>query len=290
MYERILVPTDGSEAALTAAECAAALARRFGAAVDVVHVPEQRERLFAPSEAEATAAAAEHVEETRAVVTEAGIEPTTAILDEPDQIHEVLARYVDDNDVDCIVMGTHGRTGFDRYVLGSVTERTIRTASVPVVTVHEETAMPAEAAFERLLVPTDGSESAMAAAEHAATFASAMDADIHVINAVDTTAAPGGVESAYITDELENAGEQAIERLGAHIESSGGTVTKSSVVHGSPYRAIVEYAEENDVDCIVMGTHGRTGLDRYLLGSVTERVVRLASVPVVTVHAPDQPV
>ncbi|WP_435365921.1 universal stress protein [Haloarchaeobius sp. DYHT-AS-18] len=287
MYERILVPTDGSDAALVAAECATAMARRFGAVVDVVHVPDRRERVFAPSEAEADAAAEAVLTATRDVVTAGGIEPNAVIIDEPDQVHEVLCRYADEHDVDCIVMGTHGRTGFDRYVLGSVTERMIRAASVPVLTVHEDTRVPDGASFERLLVPTDGSECAIRATEHATDLAEAVGGDLHAINVVDTTVAPGGVESGFITGELEAAGEQALETMQNHVQAGGSVTVHTSVVHGPPYRAIIDYADEHDVDCIVMGTHGRTGLDRYLLGSVTERVVRLAEVPVISVRGPD---
>ena len=140
--------------------------------------------------------------------------------------------------------------------------------------------------YDEILVPTDGSDAAEAALEQAIELASAYGARIHGLYVVDVTSystleAGGDI----VLETLEQEGSDAVERVFDAAERAGVDVT-TSVVSGTPHRDILEYADDHDVDLIVMGTHGRTGLDRYLLGSVTEKVVRGAGVPVLTVRQP----
>ncbi len=139
--------------------------------------------------------------------------------------------------------------------------------------------------YSDILVPTDGSEGALRAAEEAIGLAREYDATIHVLYAVNESAIPPDVGAGQVLESLEAAGAQAVEEIEDRAREGGIEHVETSVVMGSPHRSILDYAAENDVDLIVMGTHGRTGLDRYLLGSVTERVVRSADVPVLTVRA-----
>ncbi|ERG94509.1 universal stress protein [Haloquadratum walsbyi] len=140
--------------------------------------------------------------------------------------------------------------------------------------------------YDHILVPTDGSECADEAVTHAFNLATQHDAEVHVLSVVDARDISHGapaVSPAQIESTLrENAHDMtdAVEDRGA---DTGVNVTPA-VEAGIPDDAIVTYAEEHDVDLIVMGTHGRTGLERYLLGSVTERTVRRSSVPVLTVR------
>ncbi|MFB6183530.1 MAG: universal stress protein [Haloarculaceae archaeon] len=301
MFDRILVPTDGSDVAVVAESMALALAKRDGADVHAIHVREERVRPVDASEEDD--ASGRHGDSGRDTPTadvgrraldsfaeraaEVGVEATTAVLDRGDTVPETIVAYAAANDVDCIVVGTHGWTGLDRYVLGSVAERTVRIAPVPVLTVHEDADTSGD--FETLLVPTDGSESALAATERAVDVCEETGASLHVIHVVDTNVLWGDVDAARVFDALEDAGEQALHSSIAVAEGHDVQSVRSALLNGSPVRAILDYATEEDVDCIVMGTHGRTGLDRYLLGSVAERVVRLSPVPVLTVSASDRP-
>ncbi|MFA9516091.1 universal stress protein [Halopenitus sp. H-Gu1] len=138
--------------------------------------------------------------------------------------------------------------------------------------------------YDQILVPTDGSPAADAAIEHAIDLADQYDARVHALYVVDGSAySTLEAGSEIVVEALESEGEEATERVSKTAEESG-VETVTSVVHGTAYRTILEYVEDNDIDLIVMGTHGRQGLDRYLLGSVTERVVRTADVPVLTVR------
>jgi nucleotide-binding universal stress UspA family protein len=138
--------------------------------------------------------------------------------------------------------------------------------------------------YDDILVPTDGSPAADAAVEHAITLAERFDSTIHALYVVDSTAfssLEGG--SQVVTEALEEEGEEAVDRIADAADAAGVPVVER-VVTGTAYRSIIDYANEADVDLITMGTHGRRGIDRYLLGSVTERVVRSADQPVLTVR------
>ncbi|MDX1748112.1 MAG: universal stress protein, partial [Halobacteriales archaeon] len=115
--------------------------------------------------------------------------------------------------------------------------------------------------------------------------ATEFDAELHVLYVVDTSAVAPEAGAAGIIEAFEAAGQRAIDEVTDRAASAGVNHVEGMVGRGVPHRAILEYAKTNGVDLIVMGTHGRTGLDRYLLGSVTEKVVRLAESPVLTVRS-----
>lgn len=142
--------------------------------------------------------------------------------------------------------------------------------------------------YEHILLPTDGSEGARGAAEHAIELATTYDATLHTLYVVDTDVSTGtGAGLGQVLDALEETGETAINRIVDRAEEAGVTAVEGSVAQGPPHRVITEYVDDHDVDIVVMGTHGRTGLDRYLLGSITEKVVRLSDAPVLTVRTPE---
>jgi nucleotide-binding universal stress UspA family protein len=141
--------------------------------------------------------------------------------------------------------------------------------------------------YDRILVPTDGSECADAAATEAVDLAATFEAALHVVYVVDVAALPSTIDVGYVSEALEDAGEEAIERVRDRAAAAGVEDVETEVVYGTPHRSILQYADEADVDLIVMGTHGRSGLERYLLGSVTEKVVRTADAPVLTVRPED---
>ncbi|QWC20583.1 universal stress protein [Halorubrum sp. 2020YC2] len=140
--------------------------------------------------------------------------------------------------------------------------------------------------YSEILVPTDGSPASDAAIEHAIDLADRYDARLHALYVVD-----GGAYSSIeagaevVVDALESEGEEATGRV-ADAAAEAGVECVATVTSGTAYRSIRDYVDENGIDAVVMGTHGRKGLDRYLLGSVTERVVRTSEVPVLTVRQP----
>ncbi|EFW90889.1 stress response protein [Haladaptatus paucihalophilus DX253] len=142
--------------------------------------------------------------------------------------------------------------------------------------------------YDTILVPTDGSDSAAEAARNAVELAKRFDATIYAVYVIDIGAMWPDAYEGSILNDLEERGKKAVAAVREPAEDADIDVVDDVVTGGHPHRVILDYADDNDIDCIVMGTHGRRGLDRYLLGSVTERVVRMADVPVLTVHEPEE--
>ena len=139
--------------------------------------------------------------------------------------------------------------------------------------------------YSEILLPTDGGPASAAATDHAVDLAAQVDARLHALYVLDTTAYPAldaGAET--VQSALRAEGQAALDAV-SETAAAAGVPVVSELVSATPHNGIIEYATDNDVDLVVMGTHGRTGLDRFLLGSVTERVVRTAETPVLTVRA-----
>jgi nucleotide-binding universal stress UspA family protein len=139
--------------------------------------------------------------------------------------------------------------------------------------------------YDRILVPTDGSPGSRGVVEHAADLAETHGATLHALYVVNTASyASFSMESTWegIGDMLREEGTEALETVESIVGDRAPVET--TVMEGSPSRKIVRHAEGEGCDLIAMGTHGRGGIDRLLLGSVAERVVRSAEVPVLTVR------
>lgn len=134
--------------------------------------------------------------------------------------------------------------------------------------------------YERVLIPTDGSPGTAHAVDHALDIASQYSAALYILFVVDTDALPLDAHSQAIFEHLDETGKESVENIVKRAENRGIDSVTEEVLEGNPY----EVVDEHNIDLVVMGTHGRRGLDRYFLGSVTERVVRLADVPVLTVQ------
>ncbi len=139
--------------------------------------------------------------------------------------------------------------------------------------------------YNRILVPTDGSDDMARVIDHASDLARAHGAELHFLHVVNTASfASLPMETSWesVATTLREEGERALE---AAVERAVADEATTAVVEGTPSREIVGYAREEACDLVVMGTHGRGGLGRLIRGSVAERVVRSATVPVLTVRA-----
>lgn len=143
--------------------------------------------------------------------------------------------------------------------------------------------------YNRILVPTDGSEGSETAIEHAVDLARGYGASIHGLYVTDQRSyagMAGDMDREAIREEEEEMGRQALDRIEDAATEAGVEITTALAV-GVPHEQIVETIMERDIDLVVMGTHGRTGLERMLLGSTTEKVLRLSPVPVHAVPVPE---
>ncbi|MFB6170877.1 MAG: universal stress protein [Haloarculaceae archaeon] len=141
--------------------------------------------------------------------------------------------------------------------------------------------------YETILVPTDGSEPALEAARHAVSLAAALDATVHALFVANAAAEAIAASTAVVSDADEALVEEGREATAevADLAADAGVDCRTAVLDGVPYETILDYADDHEVDCLVVGTHGRTGLEHAVLGSTTERVVRRSPVPVVTVYS-----
>ena len=188
---------------------------------------------------------------------------------------------------DLIVMGTNGRSGFERFVLGSVTEKVLRNAPCPVLTAPPRAVTKARLPFRQILCPVDFSEPSLIALRTAFSMAEEADARLIVLNVVDW---PGG-NSVLVTasgdrEVLGQVERQAAQRLESFItdESKVWSRPEARVAIGKPYRQILAAAENMAADLIVIGVHGRNALGLALFGSTTNQVVRRAPCPVLTIR------
>lgn len=142
--------------------------------------------------------------------------------------------------------------------------------------------------FDRILVPTDGSDLAEPAVEMALGLAETHDATLHVLFIVNQPTSVSGTGEGFsgldnLLDTLEQKGQEVTNEVAERAKALDIEAT-TAVRRGNPHDDILAYANEHNIDVIIMGTHGRTGVKRALIGSVTEDVVRHAEIPVMTVH------
>ncbi|WP_135823809.1 universal stress protein [Halorussus ruber] len=285
MFDDILVPTDGSPCSEVAAEYAEDLARQYDATVHALCVVDSRGLENAPRYDRLKAERTELAERTCANLSTTGVETEQAVR--TDVPHTAILRYATDHGIDLVVMGTHGRTGVERYLLGSVTEKVVRLSDVPVLTVKAEEESGVTFPYTDILVPTDGSEGAGAAIGPAVDIASTYDASLHALSVVNKAAMGFDVRSDANLDSLEEAARTALDTVEERATEASVSAVETSVEYGTPYREIRSYVDEHEIDLVVMGTQGRSGIERYLLGSVAEKTVRTSPVPVMTVRQSD---
>lgn len=298
--KHILVPTDFSETSREAFPYAYKIALKYGARITLLHAitlyehdPNNPKHSFASVdefyksvEESAATSCDEIIEEaqkhsdgiTIEKVMERGISP-----------HEVISGYARDHAVDLIVMATHGRSGLLNVLIGSVTEKVIQSAPCPVFVVKKpKHADLRKLQFNRILVPTDFSDSSKKAMEHALELARRYNASITVMHAVEFRFHPayyaGGIESVFDLDpDIKMRIETRLEAFIRSIDAHGVPVT-AKVTEGNSHTEIVRVAKDDQHDLIVMSTRGHDEIADYLIGSTTDRVIKRTPCPVLVIR------
>lgn len=295
MYRSIMVPLDGSSFGEHALPLARSIARRTGARMQLtyVYVPGQPlvmdaippyDRGFEAQDRARDRAYLERLAER--MDPHGSIDVTVTMLDGP--IAEALLAHAVAEKVDLVVMATHGRGALSRFWLGSVADRLVRRATVPVLLVRPQEGAPDlahEPVLHQVLVPLDGSALAEQVLAHATALGSSMDAEYTLLQAVEPLAGEYGVE-LYAAEQgqeafarLQEKGQTYLEGVAARFRAETLQV-RTAVVIGPPARAILEYAHHQPIELIVMATHGRSGIANLLVGGVADKVLRGATVPV----------
>jgi len=287
MYEDILFPFDGSDSAAAILHHAAEIAHWCDATIHVLFVADTARDSVTVVEGQTVDALVREGEDVVAEAAETlrslgAAHETDVVQGNP---APTIAAYAERYGHDLVVMPTYGRSGVSRYLVGSVTEKVVRLSSVPVLTARmrpdDQLAFP----YEDVLLPTDGSTRANRAAEHGLALAQTLGATAHLLSVVDDTPLGVDVRSTTMSSAVEGAAREAVEDLAAAAAERGLEDVVQHVEHGRPVDAILDCIDANGVDAVVMGTTGRRGTERVLLGSVAERTVRTAPVPVVTIGA-----
>ncbi len=208
----------------------------------------------------------------------------------PSPASGILA-FAREHDVDQIIMGTHGRRGASRLLMGGVTAAVLRGASCPVLVIPSRHPRPA-GRLRRILAPVDFSQGSRRSLDLARRMAELTEADLELFHVVPDLEVPlpmnpGGAGLATtVARELVPAAREALADIAA--ECGPQVRVSTEVWHGPPATTILNRAEEAGADLIVIGTEGRTGFDRLLLGSVADRVSSLSKVPVLVVPSRDR--
>lgn len=288
MFKKILVPLDGSGLAERALEPAMALARQQSESeVILLTVPVYKDifistsagfDLLLPDQSldQFRQDAEVYLDEVSSNWKRADTRLKTMIVD--GDIASVIIDTAEEEAVDLIVMTTHGYSGFSRWLLGSITERVLRSVPCPVLVIREKRPLT------KIMITLDGSALAEKALEPGIEIAHLLGGNVTLLQ-VDQGAELGALEISML--DLAEAGlsrrvqQQAasdhmanyMNRMAGKYREEGLSI-ESVVIEGSPARSILDFAEAQEIDLIVMTTHGRTGLKRWVYGSVTEKVMR----------------
>jgi nucleotide-binding universal stress UspA family protein len=279
LCDRVLVPTDGSDGAAAALEHGLELATRFDADVSILSVVNAYELSTVEERRQREERAEDVVSEAADRVREAGVSVETSV--ETGFPHRAILDAVESTGADVVAMGTHGRTGVKRYLVGSVAEKVVRLSPVPVLTVRYGT--DAVHPYENVLVPTDGSEAAEPAERWGVDLAAAFGAELRALSVVDEVRLPDG----DVAQTLQNRARAAVDAV-VDEATAAGVQARGDVTTGVVHRQILDYCESERSDLVVVGTHGRTGVEHFVLGSVAEKVLRLSDVPVLVVPSGDR--
>ncbi|HVJ68905.1 MAG TPA: universal stress protein [Caulifigura sp.] len=302
---RILVPVDFSEQASQALRYGIALARSTGAELFLLHVVQELTPIGAGSGALSFKTAGEYAKEVEQQAQEGLLKMLPVEMTDGLRVRrrtvigfpwQDVVEFARSNEIDMICLGTHGRSGFKRLVLGSVAEKVVQHAHCNVLAVRtpEGQDVPTDQsppAFRRVLVPTDFSDCSELAVTEGASWSARFNAELHLLHVVEDNS-PSVAETSRshpvfqtYYQELLRGGEKRLSE--ATVAGLPAEAIRRKVEVGDPIDKINRYAAEQGIELIVMGTHGRQGPSRWLIGSVAERVVRSAPCPVLVVrHCP----
>lgn len=299
MYSKILVPLDGSKTAEKVLPYARHLAGKFKIPVELLavldiaematHISAEKARHLDTMIEDGMRASTTYLRGVATTFPEGNVTCTVA----KDRAEEAIIGKADADGGTLIAMATHGRSGVDRFLLGSVAEKVLRGSTNPLVLVRakEEAKTSGEAPFKSIIVPLDGSELAESVIPLAATMAKQLDLEVVLFRAyhIPYNAYGGGDGHMVNYDELigsvRDEANEYLDKQVAEVNKLGVAKVSALSKEGFAGDQIIALGHKTPEGLIAMCSHGRSGVKRWVLGSVTENVVRHSAAPVLVVRA-----
>jgi nucleotide-binding universal stress UspA family protein len=289
MFERILVPLDGSENAEIVFPYCADLAAKFASTITLVTVSEATtvdiDHLYRTY--------LEHARGKMRQQLEPSMAPGTVTLESEvlfgDPAREIL-RTAEEKDARLILLASHGTSAEGPWLLGHIAAKVLRATKRPVMLIRErlpEVVLQQRKLLRRILVPLDGSEIGEAALCYAVALAEKTSAEIALLEIFEQGRGFGASGARYRIPEDESVRKSLLSYLD-HVAGpikNGGLKVSTTVLFGKAAENIVDYADKNEIDLIALSTHGRSGLGRWVFGNVTDKILHTGDVAVLVAHA-----
>ena len=298
MYTKMLIPLDSSKTAEQVLPFARILAAKLNLPeelMDVIdisamsaYIASDKARYLDTFIAEGERVSREYLDEIAAGL--AGVKVSCSVI--RGKPADAIIEHAGAEKGTLIAMATHGRSGLDRWMLGSVAEKVLRGSHNPLflVRVHAEGVTVGAAMIKSVVVPLDGSELAESVLPTAMEFAKALDLEVVLCRAYELAASAYQGNEDYLPNydemlrQVKAEAEGYLAEKAAALNAAGLSRVSVVALAGSGAEEIVRYAQTHPDALVVMCTHGRSGISRWVLGSVTERVVRHSDVPVLVLH------
>lgn len=295
MFKHILLPLDGSQLAESALPVVAYLADKLKAQVTLLHIIEKNAPASIHGQRHLTneEEACQYLQE----IAEKAFPPHLEVYrhvhsEEVSKVSQSIVQHSDEFDPDLIVMCAHGEGGLRDFVVGSIAQQVIASGTIPVLLLQPEKSETKFSGFDRILVALDGNPEHESGYAIAAEIAEELGASVHLIQVVPTLSTLNAKHSATGTllpattaalleiDE-DNACEYLEEKIKG-LQQAKGTVS-AEVERGDPARQVVQSADTQDSQLIVLGTHGKSGMNAFWAGSVAPKIVELTHRPILLV-------
>ena len=289
MFERILVPLDGSENAEMVFPYCADLASKFASTVILVSVSESAtldiDHLYHTYLKHARKKMRQHL---KAWMAQETVTLESEVLS-GDPAREIL-RIAEDKDAGLILLASHGSSAEGPWLLGHIAAKVLRATERPVMLIREratQAALEQRELLRRILVPLDGSKIGEAALCYAVVLARKAAAEITLIEVFEPVSTVGATGISHSGREDESVRKSLLSYLDHVAEpiKNEGLKVSTSVLFGNAASNIMEYAEKNGIDLIAVSTHGRSGFGRWVFGSVTDKILHTGNVAVLVAHA-----
>ena len=286
MLKKILLPLDGSVEAESPLPYIKDFTHRFNSKLHILGVAIGSKRR------KVNQLLTDYIQETAANLNREGL-PTKSHIRYGHAGEQILS-FAKENAVDSIVMATHGRSGITRWWIGSLAENIIAESTIPVLLTRskqlKETEVNKSKTFQHMLVPLDGSHISESALNFAESIALKLGASISLLHIVHSFNSLGfdipGYDLKIMNRKMNDAGKKYLKSILERLHKKGIEST-SKVMAGNAASAIIEYTKEKKVDLIIMSTHGRSGIARWILGGVAEKVLRESALPLWLVRSPE---